>query len=256
MIVRYTLVGLVAIGVCLASRAEDISVAAAISLKESLEAIRQTYESTTGDHLNFTFASSGQLASQIQNGAPIDLFLSAARKQVDDLKKAGKGDDATACVFVSNELVLIVPIRGRVEIKSFDELGDARVQKLAIGDPKVVPAGQYAQELLDHLKLTEKLKVRIIYGLNVRQVLQYVQGAEVDAGIVYRSDAKLADKQVQVVATSDPGWHQPIEYWGVVVADSKHAAAAKKFLDYLQTDQAQAIFNTHGFVKPTTAPAK
>ena len=254
MIVRYTLVGLIAIGLCLAARAQEISIAAAISLKESLEAIRQTYESSTGNQIKFSFASSGQLESQIQNGAPVDLFLSAARKQVDDLKKAGKTEDSTACVFVINELELIVPIRNRTEIEGFDQL--PRVQKLAVGDPKVVPAGEYAQELLDHLKLTEKLKGRIIYGLNVRQVLQYVQGAEVDAGIVYRSDAKLADKQVQVVATSDPSWHQPIEYWGVVVADSKHAAAARKFLDYLQSEKAQAIFQNHGFVKPTTAPAK
>lgn len=256
MIVRYTLTALILFAIPIRAFAEDISVAAAISLKESLESIRQTYESSTRDHLKFTFASSGQLASQIQNGAPIDVLLSAARKQVDDLKKAGKTDDSTACVFASNELVLIVPIGNRAEIKSFNQLADARVKKLAIGDPRVVPAGEYSQELLDHLKLTEKLKGRIIHGLNVRQVLQYVQGAEVDAGIVYRSDAKLADKQVQVVATSDPTWHQPIEYWGVVVADAKHAVAAKKFLDHLQTDQAQAILNNHGFVKPTTAPVK
>src|SRR3954469_6886393 len=139
MIVRYILFTLIASAFCFTARAEDISVAAAISLKESLEAIRQTYESSTGDHLKFSFASSGQLASQIQNGAPLDLFLSAARKQVDDLKKAGKTVDSTACVFVSNELVLIVPIRNRVEIHGFDELPN--VQKLAIGDPKVVPAG-------------------------------------------------------------------------------------------------------------------
>ena len=254
MIVRYTLIAFILFAMPIAAGAEEISVAAAISLKESLEEIRQSYESSTADHLKFTFASSGQLASQIQNGAPLDVLLSAARKQVDDLKKAGKTDDATASVFASNELELIVPIRNRVEIQGFDQLPS--VQKLAIGDPKIVPAGEYAQEVLEHLKLTEKLKGRIIYGLNVRQVLQYVQGAEVDAGIVYRSDAKLADKQVQVVATSDPSWHQPVEYWGVVVADSKHAAAARKFLVYLQTEKAQAIFQSHGFVKPTTAPAK
>src|SRR3954469_4551157 len=197
MIVRYILFTLIASAFCFTARAEDISVAAAISLKESLEAIRQTYESSTGDHLKFTFASSGQLASQVQNGAPVDLFLSAARKQIDDLRNSGKTDDATATVFASNELVLIVPAKNRVDVAGFEKLADDAVRKLAIGDPKVVPAGEYAKAVLDHLKLAEKLKERIVYGLNVRQGLQYVQSGEVDAGIVYRSDAQLAGEQVK-----------------------------------------------------------
>src|SRR5262245_36356237 len=112
------------------ARAEEITVAAAISLKESLEAIRPEFETTSQDRLKFTFASSGQLASQIQSGAPIDLFLSAARKQVDDLKKAQKAQEGTEVVFAGNELVLIVPASAKSPPSGFEELADPRIKKV------------------------------------------------------------------------------------------------------------------------------
>jgi molybdate transport system substrate-binding protein len=251
---RAVLILLLAIGPAILARAEDISVAAAISLKESLEAIRPQYESATGDHLKLTFASSGQLAAQIQNGAPVDLFLSAARKQVDDLIKAKKLDESTAVVVAGNDLVLIVPAAAKSPPASFDELADAKVQRIAVGEPKSVPAGEYAQQTLDHLKLTDKLKGRLIYGLNVRQVLQYVESGEVDAGLVYLSDAKQGAQQVKVMATADADWHQPIEYWGAIVSDSKQQPVAKKFLDYLGTEPAQTILQAKGFARPVTHP--
>jgi molybdate transport system substrate-binding protein len=236
------------------ARAEDITVSAAISLKDSLEAVRQQHETKTGDHLKFTFASSGQLAAQIKNGAPVDLFISAARKQVDDLNAAGKTDKATATVVATNELVLIVPTDSQSAPKSFDELAGDKVKRIGVGEPRTVPAGDYAQQVLQHLKLTEKVKGRLVYGLNVRQVLQYVERGEVEAGIVYTSDAKESGEKVKVVATADRSWHKPIEYWAVVVTGSKHAAGAKTFLEYLQSEPAQAILKANGFV-PTTQPA-
>ncbi|HEX3355429.1 MAG TPA: molybdate ABC transporter substrate-binding protein [Tepidisphaeraceae bacterium] len=257
---RHLIAVLMAVATAWVARADDINVAAAISLKESLEAIRPQYESSSGDHLKFTLASSGQLESQIENGAPIDLFLSAARKQVDDLKKAGKSETGTEAVVAGNAMVLIVPASAKSAPTSFQDLANPKFNRIAVGEPKSVPAGQYAQQVIQNLKLTDQLKGRLIYGLNVRQVLQYVQGGEVDAGMVYLSDAQEAGQQVKVVATADPGWHQPIEYWGVAVKGAAHEDAAKKFLAYLQTDQAHAILKAHGFAKPanspTTAPAK
>jgi len=237
------------------ARGEDITVSAAISLKGSLEAMRPQYETKTGDRLKFTFASSGQLAAQIKNGAPVDLFISAARKQVDELNSAGKTDKATATVVAGNELVLIVPTDSQSAPKSFDELAGDKVRRIGVGEPKTVPAGDYAQQVLASLKLTEKLKGRLVYGLNVRQVVQYVERGEVEAGIVYTSDAKEAGDKVKVVATADPSWHKPIEYWAVVVVDSKHAAAAKNFLAYLESEPAQTILKANGFL-PTTQPAE
>ena len=255
MVLRYLVCALIAIGLIPSTHAEDITVAAAISLKESLETIRPLYESQTGNHIKLTFASSGQLSAQIANGAPVDLFISAARQQVDDLKKAGKTADSTSCVVASNEMVLIVPAAQKNPVASFDDLADAKVSRVAMGEPKTVPAGLYAKETLEHLKLTQKLTGKLIYGMNVRQVLQYVESGEVDTGIVYLSDAKQAGQKVKVVATANPEWHSPIEYWGAVVSGAAHASAAEKLLGYLKEPQAQQIFQAHGFTAPATQPA-
>ena len=250
-VLMFLLIGLF----CALARAEDITVAAAISLKESLEAIRPQFESASGDHIKLTLGASGQLAAQIENGAPVDLFISAAKQQVDDLKKAGKAVDSTACVVAGNELVLIVPAVAKSPPASFDELADAKVNRIAVGEPRTVPAGQYAKETLEHLKLMSKLSGKLIYGMNVRQVLQYVQSGEVDAGLVYLSDAKQAGQQVKVVATARADWHGPIEYWGVAISGATHESAAEKFLAYLKTEPAQRIFQAHGFAAPSTQPA-
>jgi molybdate transport system substrate-binding protein len=239
-----------------AVRAADVSVAAAISLKESLETIRTEYQKASPDRVKLTFGSSGQMAAQIQNGAPIDLFISAARKQVDDLEMSGKAEDAA--VVARNELVLIVPVGAKGSIAGFNDLTKAK--KIAVGEPMTVPAGEYAVQTLEHLKLDDALKSRLVYGLNVRQVLQYVQSGEVDAGIVYLTDAREAGEKVKIVAKADPDWHQPIEYVGAVVTGSANADAAKKFLQYLQADSAQQILEARGFARPqsnpTTSPAK
>ena len=154
---------------------------------------------------------------------------------------------------VANQLVLIAPADSKSAPAGFADLKN--VQKIAIGEPKSVPAGEYAQQTLEHLKLNDALKGKLIYGLNVRQVLQYVQSGEVDAGLVYLSDAKEAGDKVKIIATADADWHEPIEYWAVVISGSPHAEAAKKFLAYLQTEPAQKILEARGFSRPTTQPA-
>jgi molybdate transport system substrate-binding protein len=255
MVLRRLVVGLIAFGLVQSVHAEDITVSAAISLKESLEAIGPQYESSSGDHIKLTLGASGQLSTQIANGAPVDLFISAAKQQVDDLKKVGKTVNSSACVVVSNEMVLIVPAGAKSAPASFEELADAKVSRIAVGEPKTVPAGQYAKETLEHLKLTQKLTGKLIYGMNVRQVLQYVESGEVDAGIVYLSDAQQAGQKVTIVATAKPEWHEPIEYWGVAISGAAHASAAERFLAYLKEQQAQQVFQAHGFTAPTSQPA-
>jgi molybdate transport system substrate-binding protein len=252
MAFRSVLVCLLVFGWVDCIRADDITVSAAISLKESLEAIRPFYESASGDHVKLTFGASGQLAAQIENGAPVDLFVSAARQQIDELQTSGKVSASTSAVIASNEMVLIVPADAKSPPKAFADLGS--VQRLAIGEPKTVPAGEYARQTLEHLKLTDKLKGKIIYGLNVRQVLQYVESGEVDAGIVYLSDAQQSRNKVKVIARAEPEWHEPIEYIGAVIDGSAHSQAAKKLLAYLQTEPAQRILHARGFTNPTTHP--
>jgi molybdate transport system substrate-binding protein len=190
--------------------------------------------------------------TQIQSGAPIDAFIAAADKQVDDLAKAGLLDEATRRIVAGNALVLIVPPDAKDAPNAFEKLADSNVARLAIGEPKTVPAGRYAQQVLRSLKLIDKLSDRLVYGANVRQVLDYVIRGEVSAGIVYQTDAIEAGDKVKVVATADAKWHDRIVYPAVVIKASAGHDAAKRFLDYLATDQAKAILQSRGF---TPAPS-
>jgi molybdate transport system substrate-binding protein len=238
--------------------AESITVSAAVSLKEAATEIGKTYEAQTGDHVDFNFAASGPLAAQIQQGAPVDAFISAANKQVDELTKAGLTDPKTRQVVVRNELVLIVASAAENSPKNFSDLANQTVTKIAVGQPQSVPAGQYATQTLAALKLTDVTAKKLVYGASVRQVLDYVQRNEVDAGIVYATDAKQAGSAVKVVATADANTHEPIEYPAVVIKGSAHAAAAEKFLQFLTTPSAQNVFLAKGFLLPagpSTQPA-
>ena len=176
---RKLLVTLFCLTLTASLRAGSITVAAAVSLKEAVTEIARTYESQTGEHVEFTFGSSGQLMAQIKSGAPIDAFISAADKQLDELDKAGLIDPASRRVVAGNELVLIVPTGAANPPTRFEDLAGPDVKKLAIGEPKTVPAGQYAQQVLKHLSLEAKLGDRVVFGTNVRQVLAYVERGEV-----------------------------------------------------------------------------
>lgn len=243
-----------------AARAETIRVSVAISLKEAVTEIAQAYQADhPGDEVTFAFGSSGQLATQIKNGAEVDLFISAAAKQVDDLAKEGMVESASQ-VIAQNHLVLIVPAGAANPPTSFEDLSNAAVKKVAIGEPKTVPAGDYAMQVLTALGVTGELKERLVYGTNVRQVLTYVEKSEVTAGIVYATDAQESGAKVKVVATAKPETHQPIVYPAAIVKASKHHDAAARFLSYLKTDRATKILMDKGFVAgeaaPATAPAK
>ncbi len=233
-----------------AARAETVTISAAISLKEALTLIGKTYESKTTDKVEFNFGASGPLAAQIEQGAPVDAFISAADKQVDELIKAGKADAQSRRLVVRNSLVLIVPAAEVNPPKSFDDLTADSVRKIAIGEPKSVPAGQYAMQTLQSLKLTDALTPKIIYTANVRQVLDYVVRNEVDAGMVYTTDAKVAGDKVRVVATASASLHDPIEYPAIIITGATHQSAAIRFLEFLQSSVAKDVFATQGFVLP------
>jgi molybdate transport system substrate-binding protein len=233
-------------------RSDTITVSAAISLKESLEQIALGYESQSGNHVVFNFDASGKLAAQIRQGAPVDLFISADNQQMDLLIAAKMVDPSARRLVVQNTLVLIAPADAKNPPHSFGELAENRGEKVAIGEPKTVPAGRYAMQTLKALKLDQTLAPRLVFGESVRAVLTYVERGEVYAGIVYGTDARQAGDKVRVVATAPASTHQPIEYPGAVISGAAHADAAKSFLDYLSTEPARRIFQDHGFSIPAT----
>jgi molybdate transport system substrate-binding protein len=224
-----------------------INVAAAISLKPALEEIAKAYETATDQRVELAFGSSGQLMTQIKAGAPIDLFIAAAEKQVDELIDAKLADRSSRRVVAGNTLVLIAPRDAPDPPSSIESIGEANVKRLAVGEPKTVPAGQYAEQVIHKLNLAEKLKDKVVYGANVRQVLDYVVRGEASAGFVYATDAKDAGDKVRVAATADSSTHDPIVYPAVVIKASSNQDTAKKFLDYLASEKSQAILKSHGF---------
>jgi molybdate transport system substrate-binding protein len=224
-----------------------IVVAAAISLKESFSELGRIYERRTGTKVTFTFGASGELEKQIEAGAPVDVFASAAEREMDELQAKNLIDRASRADFVRNSLVLVVPVDSKLQVQSFSDLEKPSVTKIAIGNPKTVPAGQYAQQLLRNTQLWPKVESRLILAENVRQVLDYVAREEVDAGIVYATDVQVAQGKVMVTARAADGDYGPILYPLAVIQDSASANAAKGFVDFVLSPEGIQILKKHGF---------
>jgi molybdate transport system substrate-binding protein len=242
----------------LSAHADTLHVSAAVSLTEALTQIAAAFQKQTGHELALTFGSSGQLAAQIKNGAEADVFISAADKQVDELIAAHDAQAATRTVVAANTLVLIVPPGAKDPPRSLTELSDARFARIAIGEPRTVPAGDYALQSLESAKVANTIKDRLVYGLNVRQVLAYVENGEVAAGIVYATDARESGDKVRVVATIDNSAHKPIEYPALVITSSQHKEIAMAFLAFFHTPEAEKILAEKGFsaaIEKTAASA-
>jgi molybdate transport system substrate-binding protein len=253
------LLGFHTLGAIPAMGAPSINLSAAISLKDALGDAAKAYEASTGVHVELTLGASGRLATQILEGSPTDLFISADEKHANDLLDAHLIKVGTTRVIARNALVLIVPADATSPITSFEQLADPQVKRLAIGEPKTVPAGEYAMQVLKALKLQDAVASRLVYGSNVRQVLTYVEGGEVTAGIVYATDAMDSGKKVKVVAKADPATHQPIAYYAAPILSGRQHEPAEKFIDYLLGPQGHAALAAHGFLPPqtpTTAPAR
>ena len=232
------------------SRAEPVRVAAAISLKEALTEVAAAYKAEGRGEVEFTFGSSGQLQAQIEYGAPLDAFVSAAHRHVDELVEAKHADGASKRVVAGNRLVLITGAGAEAPPSGFNDLADPRHRRVAVGEPKTVPAGQYAAQTLAALKLTEALKGRVVYGANVRQVLDYVERGEVSAGIVYATDALESGDRVRVVESAPPDTHDPIEYPAVLLSGNRRREPAAAFLEYLTAEKARAVLTRRGFTTP------
>jgi molybdate transport system substrate-binding protein len=227
----------------------EFTVSAAISLKDALDEISQLYRAKSpGILIHFNLGGSGTLQQQIEQGAPVDVFISASPDQMDALESKGLLLAGSRKDMVRNSVVLIVP-KGKTGIASFQDLAGADVKFIAVGEPKTVPAGKYAQEILTHFGLYEKLKPKFVLGKDVRQVLTYVATGNADAGIVYATDA-LTSADVTVVATAPKDSHSPVVYPLAIIKNSKNIDEAKKFADFLTGPESTAVFKKYGFLEP------
>ncbi|MBM7865574.1 molybdate ABC transporter substrate-binding protein [Heliobacterium gestii] len=223
----------------------NLTVSAAASLKDALTEIKDLYgKEKPNATISYNFGASGSLQQQIEQGAPADIFISAAPKQMDDLQAKNLIDTTTRKDLLENKVVLISAKDSA--ITGFSDLAGDKVKKLALGEPQSVPAGKYAQEVLTKLNLAEGVKEKTVLAKDVRQVLTYVETANAEAGIVYETDAKVSDK-VKIVTRAPEGSHSPVLYPGAVIKDSKNAKEAGEFLKYLQGPAAKAVFEKYGF---------
>ncbi|WP_287296129.1 molybdate ABC transporter substrate-binding protein [Moorena sp. SIO2C4] len=241
----------------------SLTVSVAASLQDAMKAIKVLYTKETPDvTIIYNFASSGSLQQQIEQGAPVDVFISAAPKQMNALESKGLLLERCSAVLgetpmsdcikkgtrqslITNQVVLVTP-KDENGISNFKDLRSDNISKIAMGDPESVPAGQYAKEVLNTLNLFEQLKPKLVFGKDVRQVLSYVETGNVDAGLVYATDAKLSN-QVKIVATAPPESYSRIIYPVAVLKESKNPDIANQFVQFIIGDSAKNVFLRYGF---------
>ena len=227
-----------------------LTVSAAASLKDALTAIDRDFERSYPDvQIAPNFGASGTLQLQIEQGAPVDVFVSAAPQQMDALAAKNLLLADTRANLLENELVLIAPKDSNV-VAGFGDLKRAYVRVIAAGDPRSVPAGTYAQQVLTALGIYNAVKSKMTLATDVRQVLADVETGSAEAGLVYSTDAAISSK-VRVVMDAPAGTHQPIVYPAAVLRSSTNPDAAREFVKYLAGPAAREVFSKYGF-RPAT----
>lgn len=234
-----------------ATSSTQLTISAAASLKDAMEEIEPLYQQQhPGTKIIYNFASSGSLQRQIEQGAPVDVFISAATKQMDALETKDLLLTETRRDLLENQMVLVTPAsntKNLVKVDNFDDLTAKEITTIALGEPESVPAGNYAQEVLTYFKIADQVNAKAVYGKDVRQVLHYVATGNVEAGIVYRTDVQVSDN-VQIAAIAPQTSHSPIIYPIAVIKDSDNLEAARELVEFLTTPEAQTIFNKYGFI--------
>ncbi len=232
-----------AVSGCLSEKPKDtkpveITVSAAISLSDAFKDIGTEFQTKHPEvKINFNFGASGVLEKQIEQGASVDIFASASQLEMDSLEEKRLILKDTRTNFTRNKLVIIASSKLTIEeLKTLD--------KIAIGDPKTVPAGRYAQTFMENAGVYERFKSKLIFAENVRQVLDYVERGEVDAGFVYFSDTIKSNMSVSSI---DDSLYPIIVYPIAVISDSQQPAISQLFIEYIQSNEGQIIIKKYGF---------
>ncbi|MDD2494033.1 MAG: molybdate ABC transporter substrate-binding protein [Tissierellia bacterium] len=223
-----------------------ILLAAAASLKNCMEdeIIPLFEEKNSNVKVEATYDSSGKLQTQIEEGADVDVFMSAAMKQMNALNEKSLIKDNSIVELLENKIVLIVPKDSEKEIKSFEEILNA--DTIAVGDPESVPAGQYAKEVFESLKIWNDVLAKSSLGTNVTEVLNWIAEGSADAGVVYSTDA-ASNENVQVVSEAPQGSVSKIIYPVGIVNTTTKEDSARLFVEFLRSQEVISIFEKYGF---------
>lgn len=237
--------------------AQELTLSVAISMKEAVEALgRRFAQARPGVTPRYNFGASGELQKQIEAGAPVDLFVSAAQRQMEELGQKGLILAGTRRVFARNVLTVVKPTDSALDIAKPADLLDPRVARIVIGNPRTVPVGQYAEESLRALGLWDRVQPKLVFAENVRQALDYVARGEADAGFVYTTDATTRARNVKEAFRPPEDTYHPVVYPVAVVRDSKHPALAQAFIQLLLDREGQAVLARLGFQPPRASDAR
>jgi molybdate transport system substrate-binding protein len=239
---------LVALVVILPASGADLLVAAASDLAPLGPSLEASFARSTGQRVRFTFASSGSLTRQIENGAPYDVFLSASEQYAKDLVAGGHADGATLTIVAVGRLGLW-SLNGRVQ--KLTDLMRPSVQHIAIANPEHAPYGVAAKQLLERQGLWKPLQPKMVYGENVRQALQFAESGNADA--VITAWTLLKGRGILIAAE----WHDPIRQAGVVVKSTQQPAEARRFLVFLTEPASQKLLEDSGLtiLRPPSIPS-
>lgn len=225
----------------------DLYASVAASVQDAMLELKEVYEKDN-EHINliFNFGPSGGLMQQIEEGVDADLFISAGKKQVDQLEEKGFLLDGSRVDFLKNDLVLIVNKDYEDQVKSLDDLLTLEGTAIAMGEPDSVPAGRYTLEALESLELYDDLKEHIVFTKDVRQALDYVDTKNTIAGFCYASDAIMASNSLVAVVVP-PESHSPIVYPAAIMKDTENLEEIEKFFQFIKNQESQSVFEKYGF---------
>ena len=231
--------------------AEELTLSVAISMKDAVQELGVRFaRGRPGTAVHYNFGGSGELQKQIEAGAPVDVFISAGQRQMDELEKRALILPASRRVFARNALVVIQPTDSSVDLAKPADLLDPRVRRIVLGNPRTVPVGQYTEESLRALGLWERLQPRLVFAENARQAFHYVARGEVDAGFVYTTDVAVRRDRVREAFRPPPDTYSPVIYPVAVLKASRHPALAQVFIEALLGAEGRAVLGRLGFQPP------
>jgi molybdate transport system substrate-binding protein len=241
------------------ARGQEIAVAAAADLKFAMTDVAGQYEKQTGNKVNVTYGSSGNFFSQLQNGAPFDLFFSADIDYARKLDAAGLAEPGTLYLYAIGRITIWTPPDSKMDVTALGWKGllDERVQKIAIANPEHAPYGRAAIAAMQKAGIYEEVKSKLVYGDNISQAAQFVQSGSAQAGIVALSLAISAGMKDGKRWDIPEDMHPPIEQAAILMKNAKNKEAARAFLDFVKSDGARATLAKYGFTFPakkTAAP--
>jgi molybdate transport system substrate-binding protein len=227
--------------------APAITVYAASDLDMAFREVKPLFEKATGTRVTLVMGSTGNLAKQIEHGAPADVFFAANESFVDDLQTAGAVIPQTRALYAQGRIVLATPTKSTVTVRELADLLKPDVRRVAIANPAHAPYGRAAQEALESVGVWERLKAKLVYGENIRHTLQFVETGAVEAGIVALSVAGVPDVRYVPI---DPKLHKPLNQVAAVVKRSARPELGVAFIQFLNGPEGRPIMKRYGFLLP------